>query len=126
MSNTLPSIPKIDLDKIILCLNLFRSDKDHEVLSAVRGVNRIMERLNLTWDQVFAGIVENIKEELVSDKPAEMTIDDALAKLLKVIKPGSFRNLILDYKAQWASNGRLSEKQRGVIFNALKKHEIYL
>src|SRR5208337_4954183 len=50
---------------------------------AVRGVNLIMDRLNLTWDKVFAGIVDNIKEELASEKPEAMTTDDALAKFVR-------------------------------------------
>jgi hypothetical protein len=126
MDSQLPLIPEVDLDKIVLCLNLFRSDKDHEVLAAVRGVNRVMDRLDLTWDKVFVAIVENIKEELKAQHHAEIKIDDALAQLLKVIKPGSFRNLISDYKVQWVSKGRLSDKQREVILNSLKKHGIYL
>jgi hypothetical protein len=124
MSDQLPFIPQVDLEKIILCLNLFRSDKDHEVLSAVRGVNRIMDRLDLTWSKVFVAIIENVREEFVSERPKETTIDGALAQLLEVIKPGSFRNLILDLQAQWVSKGRLSDKQREVILKALKTHAI--
>jgi hypothetical protein len=126
MENQLPLIPLPDLDKIILCLNLFQSDKDHEVLGAVRGVNRIMVRLDLTWSKVFAEIIERTKEELKSERPARQTLDDALAQLLVILKPGSFRDLILDYKAQWLSKGRLSDKQRDVIWKALKTHEIHL
>jgi hypothetical protein len=126
MESILPLIPIGDLEKIILCLNLCRSDKDHEVLAAVRGVNRIMARLDLTWSKVFAEIIERTKHELKSQKPTELTIDDALARLLKVLKPGSFRDLILDYKAQWLSKGRLSDKQRDVIWKSLKTHGIAL
>jgi hypothetical protein len=85
-----------------------------------------MDRLDSTWDKVFVAIAENIKEELKPQHHTEITIDDALARLLRVIKPGSFRDLILDYKAQWVSKGRLSDKQWEVILNSLKKHGIYL
>jgi hypothetical protein len=88
MENQLPSIPPPDLDKIILCLNLFQSDRDHEVLGAVRGVNRIMDRLDLTWNKVFAEIIERTKQELRSEKPAEPTIDDALVVKIRRTSPG--------------------------------------
>ena len=126
MENKLPLIPEADLEKIVLCLNLFRSDKDHEVLGAVRGVNRIMERLNLTWNKVFGEIIERTKQELKSQQPDAPTIDEALSQLLSVLKPGSFRDMILDFQAQWLCKGRLSDKQRAVLWKSVRSYGIHL
>jgi hypothetical protein len=125
MKIELPLIPSDDLKTIISCLNLTQSDNDHEALNAVRGANRVMARLGVTWKDVFAKIIDQLNQETAAQKPVEPTIQDALEKLLEVLKPNSFRELILDYKTQLKSKGYLSKKQRDVIYNALKKQEKY-
>jgi hypothetical protein len=112
-----------DFDKLTLCLNLTLSDQDGEALAAIRGANRILERYNLTWERVWYDIENRMYDEVVSRIP---TVPEALAELLTLLKPSSFRTLISGFQKRWDDRGDLTERQREVVLDAYERHHLHL
>src|SRR5436190_18709855 len=105
-----------ELRKFTSCLNLTTSSTDGEALAAVRAANRMLARYGMTWASFWYDCENQLRRELMEKQP---TIDDAFAEILKVLKPGGFRDFIVSLKRRWEDTGTLSEKQREVIRNAL-------
>jgi len=63
--------------KLIKLLNLTQSPNDHEALSAIRFVNRLLKKHELSWDDVIIPVETNSLQGL----EAEETIVDEFRDL---------------------------------------------
>jgi hypothetical protein len=117
------NVPTDDFRRFISCLNLTQSDKDGEALSACRHANKIIAKYGMTWSSVLVELEGRLRTEIAE---AEPTLDTAFAQLLKTVKPGNFRDLIVQFHKRWTDHGVLSDKQRKVITDALKRNRIHL
>jgi hypothetical protein len=99
-----------------------QSNHDGESLGAGRGAARILAKHDLTWGAVLHEMEARIRKEILAHRP---TVSEALAELLRVLKPSDFRNLIVQFATRWNQTGALSEKQRQVIRNAMAKNSIH-
>jgi hypothetical protein len=117
-------LSQTDFDRLTLCLNLTQSDQDGEVLAAIRGANRILERNKLTWESVWEDIEHRMYDMVVDTMP---TVPEAIAALLAKLKPGhKFRGIIESFQKRWDQQGTLSQKQRDVLLNSLELNNMYL
>jgi restriction endonuclease Mrr len=117
------NIPTKDLERFISCLNLTQSDTDGEALAAVRGANRIFAEYNQTWSAALHELEGRVRKAIREHRP---TISQALDELLRVLSPSDFRKLIVQFQERWNTKRMLSDKQRGVIRNALVRNNVYL
>lgn len=115
------------------------SENDNEALQALRRANAVLLQYQRTWVQVLDRVihvdaaVEEDPETEASSEPARpgarpsqpsdyvARVNAAISAVLDDARPGSFRDLILDFQAQWEDKHFLSERQHETLFRALDR-----
>lgn len=111
-----------DFNRLKKFMALTFSENDPEALSGLRQANKLLAAEGIDWNRVLDRMVTLEVEDAPSDpspvNPDKDSIKKALQKVLDDCQPGSFRNMLLDYEAQFNERGTLSKRQMEVLFNA--------
>jgi len=115
-----------DFNRLKAFMNTTESGADAEVLTAIKRANGMLVKYGYTWDAVFKKLVViGVEEAPDGGGPPATTrgaggddLKSLFAAALENVKPGSFRDMLLDIHAKYERGIRLSEKQIGVVRKA--------
>lgn len=127
-------IPISTLHRIEKLMGLTTSANDHEALSAVRMVNKVLVENKITWGELLRKVVSTSSSPLpysASDsndvfegdafsamKPEAMTVPEALAFMQRV-KPNKFIDSLATF---YADRGFLTKAQKDRLFENVREH----